>query len=203
MTHIALDIIFFFAVLVILLFVHFRRIKYKETSSELVKILEKNIDLLIQLYKKQEIVTLKNNIKIYSMFQIILKIAKADYITFFKYDYTTRKVLLDFILSIDANGSFIQNSVFDNLPMTAISFLNVDDKDLYTSVTKDFQESNRIIYDVLVLRKIEKVYYQNIFKDTTNPVGFIVISYKNINYIISEADKSEILRMIEKIKIFL
>ena len=49
-------------------------------------------------------------------------------------------------------------------------------------------------------KNINTIYYQNVFKNKENPLGFISMSYKDKGYILPEDDKVEILRIIEKMK---
>lgn len=52
-------------------------------------------------------------------------------------------------------------------------------------------------------RGINKLYYQNVYKNQENPLGFISLSYKDENYKLLDTDKEEILRIIEKMKSYL
>jgi hypothetical protein len=207
MNHIFVDITFFLIITVLLLIVYIRQMRCKEISNNLIKILSKNVDFLTEYYKKQEIILLKNTIQLYSQFQIILKISKCDYVSFFKYDFSKRYIMIHFLLSVDDKGTIVQESVLDNLPATSnlltLNIMKTDDKDLYSIKTSALKEKNEKTYEMIESRGIKKIYYQNVFKDKENPLGFVSISYKNEDYIISEDDKKEILRIIEKMKTYL
>jgi hypothetical protein len=181
--------------------------RHKESYLNLLKIISKNVDFLIDFYKKQEVTYLKNTIELYSQFQIILKISKCDFISFFKYDYSKRYVVLHFILSVDEKGTIIQESMLDNLPASSnlltLNIMKSDDKDLYSITTKELKDKNIKSYEVMEYREIKNIYYQNIFNNKENPLGFVTISYKNENYVIPDSDKIEILRIIEKIKSYI
>jgi len=207
MGHMLVDFLFLFVIVSLVMIVYIRQIRIKEISDELIKVLSKNIDFLTEFQKKQEIVHLKNTIKLYSQFQVILKISKCDYISFFKYDYSKRYVVLHFLLSIDEKGSIIQESMLDKLPATSnlltLNILNSDGTDLHSISINNIKENDIKVYQIMKYRGVSKLYYQNVFKEEENPLGFISISYKDENYEIPECDKVEILRIIEKIKSFL
>jgi hypothetical protein len=187
--------------------IYIRQFKHKKVTDDFIKILNKNVDFLTELSRKQETIQLKNTIKLYSQFQVILKISKCDYISFFKYDYSKRYVILHFLLSTDEKGSIIQESMLDKLPATSnlltLNIINSDDTDLHSINASEIREKDDKVYQIMKYRNISKMYYQNIFKDMDNPLGFIALSYIDENFIIPEADKIEILRIIEKIKSFL
>lgn len=209
MGHLIIDCSFLLTILVILIFFYFRQKKCKKISNDFLQIFSKNVDFITNLYEKLEVSNLKNNIQLSAYFQIILKISKADYITFFKYDYTQNHVVkLDFITSMDYNGTIIQNSILDQLPITSnillLDIIKSDDKDIYFITDSQVKERNNVVYDVLEKREIKKVYYHNIYKQNRElPIGFIAISYKDENDIIIDSDKTEIFRLIEKMKSYL
>lgn len=207
MGHILVDILFLFVISFLVFIVYIRQIKHKIVSAELIKVLDKNIDFLTHFYRQQEVIHLKNTIQLYSQFQIILKISKCDFISFFKYDYTKRYVILHFLLSIDEKGIIVQESMLDKLPVTSnlltLNIMKSDDNDLYSININEIKENDEKVYQVMKYRNISKIYYQNLFKDKDNPLGFISISYKDENFEMPDGDKEEILRIIEKMKSYL
>lgn len=207
MNNITIDIIFLLIISIFLTIIYIKQMRHKESYLNLLKIISKNVDFLIDFYKKQEVTYLKNTIELYSQFQIILKISKCDFISFFKYDYSKRYVVLHFILSVDEKGTIIQESMLDNLPASSnlltLNIMKSDDKDLYSITTKELKDKNIKSYEVMEYREIKNIYYQNIFNNKENPLGFVTISYKNENYVIPDSDKIEILRIIEKIKSYI
>lgn len=202
-----IHLFFILIIILLLVFVYIGQYKCKKLSKELVKTLSKDLDFLTNLYRKQEITHLKNTIKLYSQFQIILKISKADYVSFFKYDYSKRYVVLHFLLSIDNRGVIIQDSMLDDLPVASnliiLDLMKSDDWDLYPIVIEDLKENNDSIYKAMISRGVNKFYYQNLFKDKNNTLGFIAVSYKDKDFNLLEDDKDEILRIIEKMKYYL
>lgn len=207
MTHLLVDILFLFVIAFLVTIVYIRQIKYKKVSDDLIKILNKNVEFLTEFSRKQETIQLKNTIKLYSQFQVILKISNCDFISFFKYDYSKRYIVLHFLLSIDDKGTIVQESMLDKLPATSnlltLNIINSDDTDLHSIKASEIREKDDKVYQIMKYRGISKIYYQNLFKDKENPLGFISLSYKDENFDLPEADKIEILRIIEKIKSFL
>jgi len=207
MDHSIIDILLVSTIVILLLIFYFNRIRREKSYLELFKILSKNTEFLTEYQKKQEITQLKNTIKIYSQFQIILKISKCDFVTFFKYDYSNRYVILHFLLSIDSKGCIIQENSLDKLPISgnllALNVLKSDDTDLYTLYTDEMKGKNDIVYHSTKEKGVNKIYYQNVFINRENPLGFITLSYKDKNFELPEDDKVEVLRIIENIKSYL
>lgn len=208
MAHFVIHLFFSFIIFLIVIYIYYRQIRCKEIHNEIIKVLNKNVDFIIEYNKKQEINTLKNTIQLSSYLQIILKIAKSDYITFFKYDYSQKYVKLDFITSMSSDGTIIQNSILDHIPVTSnillLDIIKSDDKDFYCSTDSEVKEKNNIVSEVLEKREVKKVYYQNVFKQNLDtPVGFITLAYKDENSTLAESSKDEIKKMIEKMKIYL
>ena len=202
MIHIFIDLFVSLVILGLVIIIYLKQKEYKKNSDNLISILNTNVEFLTELHKKHAIMELKRAIDLYSQFQIVLKISKCDYVSFFKYDYSKRYILLHFILSIDNNGKIIHTDILDGLPVTAdfkiLNILKSDDKDLYFLTINEIKEKND-----LFIKDINTIYYQNIFKNKENPFGFISLLYKNENYLLPEEDKIEILRVIEKMKSFI
>lgn len=150
MSHIFVDFIFLFVIVFLVILIYLRQIRHKKLSDDLIKVLSKNVDFLTDFYHRQEIVSLKNTIQLYSQFQVLLKISKCDYISFFKYDFTKRYVTLHFILSIDDRGFIVQESMLDKLPVTSnlltLSIIKTDDKDLYSTTAHEMREKDEKVY---------------------------------------------------------
>lgn len=202
--HVFIDLFISLIILGLVFIVYLKQKEYKKGSDTLIKVLSENINFFTQLYKKQEVVNLKKSIDLYSQFQIILKISKCEFVSFFKYDYSNRYILLHFILSINSNGKIIQTSLLDNVPITAnldiLNILKSDDNDLYLLSPNEIEGKNDSLYKNLKEREINTIYYQNIFRDKENPLGFISLSYTDESYDLPQEDKIEILRIIEKMK---
>jgi hypothetical protein len=207
MQIILLNILTLVITIFFLILLYLKQNNCNKLSNELVNILEKNIKFIDEFSKKQEIIQLKNTINIYSKFQVILKISKADYISFFKYDYSKRFIVLHFIISVDEKGYIIHKSALDDLPISSnlltLNIIQSKDKDLYTLNIDELDCKNHTAYDMMCRKGINKIYYQNIFKNKENPFGFIVLSYKDKNFKLPDSDKTEVLRIIEQIKSYL
>jgi len=202
--HVFIDLFLSFIILMLVLVIYIKQQTYKKNSDGLIRILSNNVQFLTDLHRKQEVIDLKKAIDLYSQFQIILKISKCDYVTFFKYDYSKRHILLHFILSIDINGKIIHTDALDKMPLTAnlsmLTILKSDDNDLYPLLLNEIEEKNYYMFKSIKNRGINTIFYQNIIKNKETPIGFISLGYKSENYIIPQEDKVEILRIIEKIK---
>jgi len=196
-----------FIVLVLLLWyynnVHKKR---RKNSNDLAYVLNKNMELLVHFERKHDIKQLKNSIQLYSLFQIVLKIANADYVSFFKYDYSKKFLPINFIVTVDKKGHAIQKSELDNIPASSnlltLDIIRSDDKDLCYKYVEDIKSDcdDNIIYNAYNSKEISKLYYQNIFVDCDMPTGFIIFAYKNKDFVIPEYDKEDILNIIEKMK---
>ena len=207
MNHQVIDFIFLLIITFLVILIYLKQFKSKRVSDNLIGILNKNVEFLTEYYRKQEIINLKRTIQLYSQFQIILKISQANYISFFKYDYSRKYVILHFLLSVDDKGTIVQESMLDKLPVTSnlltLNIMRSDDNDLYSIDVNEIKEKDEKVYQVMKYRNISKMFYKNIYKDKENPLGFISISYQTENFKLSEGDKFEILRIIEKIKTYL
>lgn len=193
-------------ILGILIWLYVKREDCRKSSDGLIKILNKNIDFLDRLYKNKEILYVKNALSLYSKFQQILLLSKANYINFFKYDYSQRYVILHFILSLDNKGFIIQQNIFDNIPSSSnlldIDLLKTDDSDLHSLYTTDLEYKHEKIYKIVKEHNINKMYYQNIYKEKDKPFGFVLLSYCD-DHTMTEDEKSKILQIIENIKEFI
>lgn len=202
--HIFIDLFISFFILALVYIIYIKQKTYKKNSDDLINILSNNIQFLTDLNKKHEIVELKRAIDLYSHFQIILNISNCDYISFFKYDYSKRYILLHFILSVDSNGKIHHTDILDKLPITAnlpmLNILKSDDDDLYILSLYEIEGKNDDLLISLRNKGINTIYYQNIFKNKENPLGFVSLGYKTENYVLPQENKVEILRIIEKMK---
>jgi hypothetical protein len=193
-------------ILGVLIWLYVKKENCKKNSEGLINILNKNIDFLDKLYKNREIFYIKNALHLYSKFQQILLVSKSNYINFFKYDYSQRYVILHFIISLDDKGFIIQRNMFDNIPsesnLLSIDLLKSDDSDLHSLYTTDLEYKHENIYKILKEHNINKVYYQNIYKEKDKPFGFVLLSYCD-DHTMTDIEKAEILKIIENIKEFI
>ena len=175
----------------------------KITSKNLSMIINKNEVLIDRIYKNCEVIKLKNNIELFSNIQIISKISKANYISFFKYNYSKKYVSLDFIFSVDDKGMVVKNSILDEIPVSD-GLLSMDimrhNKNLDYIDIDTIKNRNTSIFNILLTKGINKIYYQNIFKNDNLPFVFVVFSYNTYDYIIERIDRIEICRILEESK---
>lgn len=204
MDHTFIDILFISIIIILYLLAYFKQVRQHRSYTNLTEILSKNVDFLLEYHKKKEIKELKNSIQLYTKFQIISKISKCNYVSFFRYDYSKRFVTLDFLLTINSNGCIIQESALDKLPMSGclltLNILNSKKDNFYTLYANDLKDKHNHIHTAMLNKEISKIYYHNVYKDNTNPFGIILISYKDDNVELLEDDKNEILRIVDNMK---
>lgn len=202
MPHFFIDILFLIVIFTLILIVKIKQNKCQRNADSLIDILSKNINFLDNYYKIHEIQYLKKTISLYAKLQVLLKISKCDYVSFFKYNYSKNFIMLNLILSTDNIGNIVEESEINNIPLSSNEFLlkilNCYGPDLCSIVLEDVSE-NIFIHELLIKHKVNKIYFKNIFKDTV-PDGFILMCFKEKDSFILEDDKIEILRIINKIK---
>lgn len=197
-----INLLIFLTIISLMFYVRIKQIKFEKMSNQLIEVLNRNVEFLNEMNKKKEIQELKNTIKIYTQCQVISKVANCDYVSFFKYDYSKENISLNFMLSVDKNGSMIHNSLLYDMKNNLLTLnLKFNYDDLYFKNINEI-ENNNIVY-VMKKNNVSKFYYQNIYKDLDTPIGFIALAFNDDKYIIPNEDKVEIIRMIEKIKNYL
>jgi tetratricopeptide (TPR) repeat protein len=201
--HNMITLFFLIIILCLIYYVYRRQVKYEKISNQLIDFLTRNVEFLNEVNRQKEITEIKNIIQLYSRCQVISKVANCDYISFFKYDYSNRYITLNFILSINHDGSMVYDSLLYEMGnnILNVNYLNFNDNDLYFLNLADVKD-NSVSY-VMNQRELSKFYYRNIYKNSNTPIGFIAMSFKDNDYIIPESDKNEIIRMIENLKKFL
>lgn len=191
-----INLLIILTIIELLFYVRIRQLKFEKMSNQLIKVLNQNVEFLNNMNKEKEIQEIKNTIKIYSQCQVISKVANCDFVSFFKYDSKN----INFILSVDKNGTMIHNSLLYDIEILTLD-LKFNYDDLYFKNINDVENNN--IFYVMKKNDISKFYYQNIYKDLDTPIGFIALSFKDDKYIIPNEDKVEIIRLIEKLKNYL
>jgi len=204
MTHFFIDILYLLVLVSISIVVYIRVSKCTKINFKLFDILYKNIEILSSYYQKRNIINFNKSFELYSDFQNILKISKGDNISLFRYNYLKKYIELEFLFSIDKSNNINGNVLLNKIPISS-NMLALDiiqsDLDLHSVNINVFKNENSQIYKNLKVKGFNQIYCQNIFTDNIKPFGFIVISYKDENYIINENDHFEILRIINnKIK---
>jgi hypothetical protein len=203
MNHTLIDILFISIIIVLYILAYFKQIRQNKSYTGLIEILSKNVDFLLEYHKKKEILELKNSIQLYTKFQIISKISKCDHICFFKYDYSSRVIILDYVLGISNNGNIIQYSSLDKMPITGFLFtlniLKLDNNKLYSFRTEELKNKNIHLHTAIASKELNKIYYKNVYKED-KPFGIILISYKDENFELENDDQTEILRIIDNMK---
>jgi hypothetical protein len=191
------DVFLIFIIIILIANVYIRQIKCEKSSFEVMKILNASILLLNNLEKRKKIQDLKNSLRLNTELQVILKISNADYLSLFKYDFSTKQKLY-FLASLDKNGSIITNTLLDNYIVSndILKYNGIDGE--FTKIEMNEFKSQKII-DIMKYRGLSKVYYQNIADNMHQPNGFIILSYMDKNYELSHGDKFEIQRIMEKV----
>lgn len=195
-----MTILFLIVLLSLIIYIYFSHVKCEKISVQVIEILSKNVNFLNELYKKKEAIEIGKNIKIYSQFKIIAKVAKCDFISFFKYDYTKQQAILDFIFTLD-DKSIVDDTLLYGIGVNilALNSFKFESNDIYYYDIDDMKIENVNIYRSMIYKGTNRVYYQNIYTNSDNPIGLVAISYKDKSYIIPEDDKHEILRMINNL----
>lgn len=204
MMYLLINILLISIIIFLCFFAYYDQIKQNKSHREIIVILNKNIDFLLEYYKRDEITQIRNDIQLYSCFQIISKISKCDYVSLFKYDYSKRYIILHLLLLMDNNGNIIKEKIFEDLPITGellrFDMLNIDDSINSLCIDNNMIDDNVHIHTIIESKGINKIYYQNIFKNDINPFGIISISYKDKGFELTEDDKVQISRVIENMK---
>lgn len=207
MDHTLIDILFISIIIILYILAYIKQIRQSKSYTGLVEILSKNIDFLLEYHKKKEVIELKNSIQLYTQFQIISKISHCDYVSFFKYDYSNRVVILNFLLTINNKGCIIQECDLDKMPMTgsllSLKLLNADNKKIYSLHINELKNKNTHLHTIIINKGINKIYYQNVYKTDSKPFGIVLISYKDEKFELLEDDKSEILRIVNNMEYFI
>jgi len=181
-----------------------RQERLKKSTHNLLGLLDRQIDVIKEYSRKIKSEDFKNMIELYSKFQMILKISKSNYVSFFRYDYSKRFIVSHFMFSISEKGEITHESNNPNLPVTSnillLNFLHSDSKDLYRIGISDF--SPKSLEGLDMYRGINTMYYQNVYKDDDTSIGYgyVIISYTDENHIMPEYDKEQVLRILKDIK---
>jgi len=175
-----------------------KRISYDQT----LEILNKNVDLLNSVYRKQHSNDLKKMVELYSEVQTILKISNSSLISLLRYDYSKRYITLQFMFSINGSGEIVHESRLDKLPATSnilnLKILESECNNLYDLKTEEIKDIDPKTYQLLKSCGIEKVFFRNIRKCESSPLGYIAFSY-NEDYEIDDRQREEIMRITTKI----
>jgi len=167
--------------------------------------LDKNVEILNNIYNKYQSVDIKKNIKLFTQFNILAKVSKCDYITFLKYDYMNRYISMNFQFTLDQK-SIVEDTLLYEVGhnLLTVDILKFDQDDLHYFLLNDIKNKNTKIYQAMIHKGTKKIYYQNVYKDNMKePYGIITISFKDDLYTIPREDKIEILRIIKEINFFI
>ena len=175
-------------ILVSYLFIYLYLSKYRKNSDHLIDVLRKNVEYLENYKKQQEVDNLRKVIKLYSQLQIIMKLFKCDYTSFFRYTYNKRYVELYFLLAIDNNGIIIKELETEKLPVISsfitLNIMKNNNKKFDFMIVENIKDKSSFLYESFKFRGVKKLYYKNIYKDDI-PFGGILLSYKDEKYKIS------------------
>ena len=201
MLHLFIDILIVLIMCLLFLFVYSKQKKCKIVYNNLYNFINKNIDFLTEIHHKQIANELQNSIKIYSKFQVIQKISKSDYLSFFKFDSNLN---FNYLFLIDNKGNIVQHSNFDKFIITEelkkSKVIKNNSEELLCIELNNINENENFdnISSIIKSRELNKFYYKNLFNEKTT--GFFVLSYKDKEFVLDEDDKFEILRILENIK---
>lgn len=201
MLHLFIDILIVLIMCLLFLFVYNKQKKCKIVYNNLYNFINKNIDFLTEIHHKQIANELQNSIKIYSKFQIIQKISKSDYLSFFKYDSNLN---FNYLFLIDNKGNIVQHSNFDKFIITEelkkSKVIKNNSEELLCIELNNINENENFdnISSIIKSRELNKFYYKNLFNEKTT--GFFALSYKDKEFVLDGDDKFEILRILENIK---
>jgi len=193
-----------FAIFVNLILISFMYIKFiRSKRCELaIKFLNKNLDLLYEVYRKQYSNDLKKMVELYSEIQTILKISESSSISLFRYNYAKSYIILQFMFCVNKNGEIQHQSFMDKLPATSnmlnLEILKSDSNNLHNLKTEIIKDVDMKAYQLLKHRGVEKIYFRNIRKNESSPLGYVVFSYQN-DYEIDDSQREEIMRITTKI----
>lgn len=192
--HLIFDI-FFFIFSVIVLFYLFKiiekTINYK--SEKLLDLIKKNNDLLDICIKKNNDKKVINSISVYNKLLTILKISNANSVMLFKYNYNKKFILFNFLLSINNDDELYNENITYELPVTSNKIV----LDILESNNSELRQKK--VKNKILSQSPAKIYYKNIYKDNLYPYGFIILSYKDFYYNISNDEAQKIEDIIEDI----
>lgn len=208
LTVVLLNIIFVLMCVIFLILLKMKCLKSNKISNDLVGFISRSSEILTRYEKKQESVQLRNSIKLYSLIRVILKIVNPDYISFFKYNYNQyNEQEMSFLFSVDSDGIALQNSYLEKIPTVSnilkLAASKKNDGDIDYLYSDDIEDKNDDFYQVLLKRNISKVYFKSVYNSKDEPVGLILLSYKNKEHVLSDDDKNDALKIIEETKNFI
>lgn len=189
----------------ILLFFVIKRFSSCNNCEKVLETLDANMNLLNLIYEKQKKDNVRKMVETYTQVQTLLKLTEASTVSLFKYDYSkNNSIILHFVFSFNKNGEISHDSYLDKLPVTSNSLnleILMDNDRLGVMMVSDLKVHDIILYNLLIYRNLEKIYFKNIVKENV-PVGYISFFYDN-DYIMSERQIEETLRILNKISTLL
>ncbi len=174
------------------IFIIFIKMSKNRTIKYDVNLLNKNIEVLSNIYNKQNCDDLKNTIELYTEVETILKVSKSSEISLIKYNYSKTYITLDFLFSINDKGELTHDDYLNNLPATS----NILNLRILKSEGLDNIKSNDLNMHYHY-NDIGRIYFKNIEKEKI-PLGYIVFTYLE-DYDIDEQQQEEINRISIKI----
>ena len=198
--HIVIEIIII-VFLSVFFYFYVRSFKCK-LSNNYIKMLNKNMDILTTIIKKQNYNNVKNMIELYSKVQTILKLSEAPHVSLFKYNYTKTSIILNFIFSISKDGEMTHKSYLDGLPVSSnmlnLEILNCDEDDIHEVEIEKLKNIDIKIYKEIENKHIKKIYFKNIKNYKNKPLGYISLCYDN-TYKLDDRQREEINRIINEL----
>lgn len=192
------DIILIISIIVIFLLLVKIFFGFKK-NNKLMCLLNKNVDVLNNIYIKKNIDDVKDIINLQSKIRTIFKISRANCVSLFKYKYLKKCVKLKFLFSINEN-EILHDSYLNDLPISS-NFLSLEifkseSGELNEILLEDIKNIDFKIYNILKSKDVYKMYFKNIIKND-KPMGYVVITYTE-NYNLEEKDKTKIKDIISK-----
>lgn len=193
------DIIFLLFTVLILIYLYRKMSTLcDKKSKKFISLLNKHETMLNECKRKNKISKLKKSITLYDKLLFILKISDAKCVSIFKYDYSRTYIMFNFLLTIEKNGEILDRDITKKLPISSHTVM----LDILKSKNNNIEPID-ISNEPEILENINKIYYRNLFKDEKYPDSFIVLTYDNPNYEISEENKTQIDNIIHDIPNFI
>jgi len=204
MMHDLLHILLILIPVVFFLILFSKLFKLEKLFGSMSIFLDKNMEILNRAYRVRVAEELKKSLSILIKFQIIQKISKSNYLTFYKYNYSQKYIELDFDFSI-RDGVLVDNTPFEKILLSG----DILTLDFFKKINCEFCELNidelefceKGIYQSIKDGNITKIYYKHIFNknDKYNPVAIVFMSYKDCDFELVDDEKSEIIRILKNI----
>jgi hypothetical protein len=152
--------------LILFIIIIFKQNKTENTTNKMFSILDYNIDNINKIHRLNVVKRLKSNLDIYSKYQIIQKVSKANYVSLLRCDYSNRSIDLDVIFTIDQHSNIYKKFFLDNIKINAKFLTNDIINNNYEIKKLDFNSLNNETFVSLIRKSnINNIYYKNIYNE--------------------------------------